>query len=69
LAVLEEAEVEDAPCLYSQRVTRLGGAGGYSRTDPILISFVHFWVRRKVSGISLLRLFPDFRSSLASAKL
>lgn len=47
LAILEEAEVEDAPYLYSQCVTRLGGAGGYSGMDLILISFIRFWLEKK----------------------
>lgn len=69
MTTLEEADVEDAPYLYNQCVTRLGRAGGVLLNGPDSHLFYSLLVRKKVSGIGLLRLFLDLRSSLASAKL
>lgn len=43
LAILKEVEVEDVPYLYNQRATKLRGAGGYSRMEPILIPSICLW--------------------------
>lgn len=38
---------------------QVGRAGGYSRKDLILLSSIYFWLGKKSTGISLLRLIPD----------